>query len=86
MPTSIPATKAFILYDTFGLIATWSKMRVATLGIRFDAPGFDAAMDEQRKRAQRFLEGRLEGPGQSAYQSLPRTDFEGYHKTLSTGS
>ena len=43
-------------------------------------------MDEQRKRAQASWKGGSKATASPAYQSLPQTVFEGYRKTLSTGS
>ncbi len=47
--------------------------------------GFNEAMDEQRKRAQASWKGGSKATAYPAYQALPKTVFEGYHQTLSTG-
>ena len=43
-------------------------------------------MDEQRKRAQASWKGGSKKSASPVYQSLPRTVFEGYRKTLTTGA
>ncbi len=82
---SLSGGKAFKLYDTFGLPRDFIEDACRDAGINFDAEGFDAAMDEQRKRAQASWKGGSKATASPLYQSLPRTEFEGYHKTLSTG-
>ena len=81
----IPGAEAFKLYDTFGLPRDFVEDACRDAGIQFDAAGFDAAMEEQRKRAQASWKGGSKASASPAYQSLQPTVFEGYHKTLSTG-
>ena len=78
--------KAFKFYDTFGLPLDFMVDAARDRGIGFDQSGFDAAMDEQRDRAQASWKGGSKATANPVYQSLPKTDFEGYRKTLSTGS
>ena len=77
--------EAFKLYDTFGLPRDFIEDACRDQGIVFDAAGFDAAMEEQRKRAQASWKGGSKATASPAYQALPPTVFEGYHQTLSTG-
>jgi alanyl-tRNA synthetase len=81
-----PGAKAFKLYDTFGLPRDFIEDSCRDAGILLDAAGFDAAMDEQRKRAQASWKGGSKKSASPAYQSLAPTVFEGYHKTLTTGA
>jgi alanyl-tRNA synthetase len=76
---------AFKLYDTFGLPRDFIEDACRDAGVQFDAAGFDAAMEEQRKRAQASWKGGSKASASPAYQALPPTVFEGYRKTLSTG-
>ena len=76
---------AFKLYDTFGLPRDFIEDACRDAGIQFDAAGFDAAMEEQRHRAQASWKGGTKASASPVYQSLPRTEFEGYRQTLSTG-
>jgi alanyl-tRNA synthetase len=83
---TLPGEMAFKLYDTEGLPRDFMEDVCRDVGIKFDAAGFDAAMEEQRKRAQASWKGGSKATASPLYQSLPRTEFEGYHKTLSTGA
>src|SRR5262249_34619569 len=78
--------EAFKLYDTFGLPLDFITDAARDRGIGFDQAGFDAAMEEQRHRAQASWKGGAKATASPLYQSLPRTEFEGYHKTLTTGA
>jgi alanyl-tRNA synthetase len=86
LPVVLQGKKAFELYDTFGVPLDFMHDAARDQGIDFDQAGFDAAMAEQRKRAQASWKGGSKASASPAYQSLPRTEFEGYHKTLSTGA
>jgi len=85
-PATLSGEKAFKLYDTFGLPRDFIEDACRDTGILFDAAGFAASMEEQRKRAQASWKGGAKATASPLYQSLPRTEFEGYHKTLSTGA
>jgi alanyl-tRNA synthetase len=78
--------KAFKLYDTFGLPLDFMIDAARDRGIGFDQSGFDTAMDEQRKRAQASWKGGSKATANPEYQALPKTVFEGYRKTLTTGA
>jgi alanyl-tRNA synthetase len=82
-PPSLSGDKAFKLYDTFGLPRDFTEDACRDAGIAFDAAGFDAAMDEQRKRAQASWKGGGKATASPAYQALPATKFEGYRQTRS---
>ena len=79
----IPGEEAFKLYDTFGLPLDFMVDAARDRGIAFDQAGFDAAMEEQRKRAQASWKGGTKASASPAYQSLPATKFEGYRQTRS---
>src|SRR5262249_31424585 len=55
-------------------------------GIAFDRAGFDRAMEEQRQRAKASWKGAAKQTANPAYQSLPKSEFEGYRQTRSDGS
>jgi len=80
-----PGAKAFKLYDTFGLPPDFIQDAVRDAGLVFDQAGFDAAMEAQRERARASWKGGAKATASPLYQSLPRTEFEGYRQTLSTG-
>ncbi len=77
---------AFKLYDTFGLPLDFMTDAARDRGIGFDLAGFDEAMEEQRHRAQASWKGGSKATANPIYQALPKTVFEGYRKTLSTGA
>ncbi|MGE0863652.1 MAG: alanine--tRNA ligase [Vicinamibacterales bacterium] len=47
----VPGDEAFKLYDTFGLPRDFIEDLAGNQGLRFDAEGFDAAMDGQKAKA-----------------------------------
>src|SRR5262249_18352173 len=54
-------------------------------GIAFDQDGFDAAMAEQRARAQASWKGGSKATASPVYRELKRTDFVGYRQTEASG-
>ncbi len=74
---------AFKLYDTFGLPRDFIEDVCRDQNVTFDSRGFDAAMEEQRKRAQASWKGGGKATASPAYQALPTTMFEGYRQTRS---
>ena len=82
---SYPGTKAFKLYDTFGLPLDFIQDAVRDAGIEFDQAGFDGALQEQRERARASWKGAVKQTANPAYQQLPKSDFEGYRQTRTDG-
>jgi len=82
---SYPGTKAFKLYDTFGLPLDFIQDAVRDAGIEFDQAGFDGALQEQRERARASWKGAAKQTANPAYQQLPKSDFEGYRQTRTDG-
>jgi alanyl-tRNA synthetase len=82
---SYPGTKAFKLYDTFGLPLDFIQDAVRDAGIEFDQAGFDGALQEQRERARASWKGAAKQTANPAYQHLPKSDFEGYRQTRTDG-
>ncbi|MGB7554410.1 MAG: alanine--tRNA ligase [Candidatus Korobacteraceae bacterium] len=80
-PISLPGERAFKLYDTFGLPRDFIEDACRDAGIQFDSAGFDAAMDEQRKRAQASWKGGSKASANPEFLKFDRTEFEGYHLT-----
>ena len=79
----LPGDEAFRLYDTFGLPIDFMQDAARDQGIRFDQPGFDFAMDEQKARARASWKGAAKQTANPAYQQLPKSEFEGYRQTRS---
>jgi alanyl-tRNA synthetase len=76
---------AFKLYDTFGMPLDFMQDAARDQGIAFDRAGFDHAMDEQKTRARASWKGAAKQTANPAYQSLPKSEFEGYRQTRSDG-
>jgi alanyl-tRNA synthetase len=76
-------TKAFMLYDTFGMPLDFIQDAARDRGIAFDQEGFDRAMAEQRERARASWKGAAKQTANPAYQQLPKSEFEGYRQTRS---
>ena len=81
-----PGEKAFKLYDTFGMPLDFMQDAARDQGILFDQEGFDRAMQEQRERAKASWKGAAKQTANPAYQKLPKSEFEGYRQTASTGA
>jgi alanyl-tRNA synthetase len=77
--------RAFKLYDTFGLPLDFITDATRDVGITFDQDGFDRAMAEQRTRAQASWKGGSKASASPVFQQLPKTTFEGYRQTESSG-
>jgi alanyl-tRNA synthetase len=77
-------TKAFKLYDTYGLPIDFIMDAVRDLGIRFDQTGFQTAMLEQRTRARASWKGRHKDVANPVYAKLAemyRTEPDFYFET-----
>jgi alanyl-tRNA synthetase len=83
---TIPGAKIFQIFETYGLPLDFMSDAARDLEIDFDMAGFDAAKVEEQKRARASWKGGAKATASPLYQSLPRTEFEGYHKTLTTGA
>src|SRR6267154_1212456 len=77
--------EAFRLYDTFGMPLDFMQDAARDQGIAFDQTGFDRAMEEQKSRARASWKGAAKQTANPAYQSLPKSEFEGYRQTASNG-
>jgi alanyl-tRNA synthetase len=87
-PQSVPVysgASAFMLYDTFGMPLDFMQDAARDQGIAFDQAGFDRAMAEQRQRARASWKGSAKQTANPAYQTLPKSIFEGYRQTRSDG-
>jgi alanyl-tRNA synthetase len=77
----LPGDEAFKLYDTFGLPRDFIEDACRDQGIQFDSAGFDAAMQEQRRRARASWKGtekqiadryiQMLSEGRSPYEHVP---------------
>jgi alanyl-tRNA synthetase len=88
----VPGDEAFKLYDSYGLPRDFIEDLASNQGLRFDAEGFDAAMEGQREKARAgsAFDARKEEftfAGEDARQSLQAAGdiFEGYTETTVKG-
>ncbi len=87
---SLASRSVQALRHLWACLATSSKMRAAIAGIRFDQAGFDAAMEEQRKRAQASWKGGSKSHGQpglsiAAADGLRGLSQDALHRLRSAG-
>ncbi len=67
---TLSGADAFKLYDTFGLPRDFIEDSCRDADIRFDASGFNTAMEEQRKRAQVSWKGGSKASASPVYREL----------------
>jgi alanyl-tRNA synthetase len=84
-PEKLAGEDAFKLYDTFGMPLDFMQDAARDQGIAFDRGGFDQAMEKQRQLAKASWKGAAKQTANPAYQSLPKSEFEGYRQTRSDG-
>jgi alanyl-tRNA synthetase len=72
----IPGETVFKLYDTFGFPADLTADIARERGLTIDQAGFDAAMEEQRRRSQEASKFGVDVRGGAAVDA--RTTFQGY--------
>ncbi|HET7102656.1 MAG TPA: alanine--tRNA ligase [Terracidiphilus sp.] len=81
----LTGTKAFHLYETFGLPLDFMVDAARDAGVAFDHAGFEAARAEEQARARASWKGGSQKTASPAFRELPRTVFEGYKQLHSTG-
>jgi len=79
----IPGETVFKLYDTYGFPADLTADIARERGITIDQEGFDAAMEEQRRRSQEASKFGVGDPGVTFVDA--RTAFQGYEGLESEG-
>jgi alanyl-tRNA synthetase len=71
-------SKAFHLYETFGLPLDFMVDAARDAGVKFDDAGFEAARAEEQARARASWKGGSQKTASPAFRDLPKTIFEGY--------
>ncbi|MHB8811891.1 MAG: alanine--tRNA ligase [Steroidobacteraceae bacterium] len=79
----IPGETVFKLYDTYGFPADLTADIARERGLTIDQAGFDAAMEEQRRRSQEASKFGVDVRGGTAVDA--RTAFKGYEGLESEG-
>jgi alanyl-tRNA synthetase len=90
---TVPGDEAFKLYDSYGLPRDFIEDLASNQGLRFDAEGFEAAMEGQREKARAgsTFEGKkgddFSFASEAARDSLRQAGdaFEGYTDTMIRG-
>ena len=80
----IPGETVFKLYDTYGFPADLTADIARERGLTIDQAGFDAAMEEQRRRSQEASKFGVDLRGGASVDA--RTAFQGYEGLESEGS
>jgi alanyl-tRNA synthetase len=71
-------SKAFHLYETFGLPEDFIYDATRDAGIRFDSVGFQEAKREEQDRARASWKGGSQKTASPVYRELAKTEFAGY--------
>jgi alanyl-tRNA synthetase len=77
-PPPFPGKRAFHLYETFGLPLDFMVDVTRDLGLEIDLAGFEAAKEEEQKRARASWKGGSQKSASPAFTSLEKTEFVGY--------
>jgi alanyl-tRNA synthetase len=78
MKSGIPGKEVFHLYETYGLPLDYIQDAVRDSGLFIDLEGFERAKEEEQARARASWKGGSQKSANPAFQSLPKTEFEGY--------
>jgi alanyl-tRNA synthetase len=73
-----PGSKAFHLYETFGLPLDFMVDAARDAGIAFDHEGFERAKEAEQARARASWKGGAQKSASPAFRELPKTAFLGY--------
>jgi alanyl-tRNA synthetase len=74
----LDGTRAFHLFETYGLPEDFIRDACRDAGIKFDEEGFNAAKEAEQARARASWKGGSQKTASPAYRDLQKTDFLGY--------
>jgi alanyl-tRNA synthetase len=78
LKTNFTGSKAFHLYETFGLPLDFMVDAARDAGVKFDHEGFERARAEEQERARASWKGGSQKTASPVFRELARTDFLGY--------
>ncbi|EAR49465.1 alanyl-tRNA synthetase [Oceanicola granulosus HTCC2516] len=86
---NLPGETAFKLYDTYGFPLDLTEDALRERGISVDLPGFNASMEEQKRKARAAWSGSGEAADQTVWFDIAdehgTTDFLGYDTETAEG-
>ena len=74
----LDGTKAFHLFETYGLPEDFIRDACRDAGFTFDVKGFEKAKEVEQARARASWKGGSQKSAAPVYRELPKTEFEGY--------
>ena len=78
----LPGSRAFRLYETFGLPVDFIQEACRDAGFRFDLEGFEKARAEEQARARASWKGGSQKTASPAFRELSSTMFLGYKELI----
>jgi len=82
----LPGSRAFHLYETFGLPKDFIQDACHDAGIEFDEPGFEIARAEEQARARASWKGGAAKTASPVFRDLLKTDFLGYSQFVANNA
>ncbi len=82
----LEGSRAFHLYETYGLPLDFMMDITRDAGIHFDIDGFEEERTKEQARARASWKGATKQSASPAFRELPKTVFEGYRQLRSDGS
>jgi alanyl-tRNA synthetase len=78
----LDGSRAFHLFETYGLPEDFIRDACRDAGIAFDDEGFNAAKEAEQARARASWKGGSQKSASPAYRELPKTEFLGYKQLI----
>jgi alanyl-tRNA synthetase len=82
----LDGSRAFHLFETYGLPEDFIRDACRDAGIAFDEEGFNAAKEAEQSRARASWKGGSQKFASPAYRELPKTAFLGYKQLTATNA
>jgi alanyl-tRNA synthetase len=82
----LEGSRAFFLYETFGLPLDFIADAARDADVHFDLEGFEQARAAEQARARASWKGGSQKSASPVFRELPKTDFEGYRQLTVQGA